>query len=183
MNIKIKTTFSKARIETFYKFHFLKKSTYKFIELGMVLITFIISLLGITILENLYVFAICLVLGFVMVGTRNYRISSRVKSFLNKNKPDVMPYIIVITDDKIEYIRDNVTTIYTYDKLVEISEIDECFYIYVSENSAFIVPKHSVVYEKRNDIRDFFIRKASENENLTFKQYKFISIHDKEGVV
>lgn len=183
MNIKIKTTFSKARIETFYKFHFLKKSTYKFIELGMVIITFIISLLGITILENLYVFAICLVLGFVMVGTRNYRISSRVKSFLNKNKPDVMPYIIVITDDKIEYIRDNVTTIYTYDKLVEISEIDECFYIYVSENSALIVPKHSVVYEKRNDIRDFFIRKASENENLTFKQYKFISIHDKEGVV
>lgn len=183
MNIKIKTTFSKARIETFYKFHFLKKSTYKFVELGMVLITFIISLLGITILENLYVFAICLVLGFVMVGTRNYRISSRVKSFLNKNKPDVVPYIIVITDDKIEYIRDNVTTIYTYDKLVEISEIDECFYIYVSENSALIVPKHSVVYEKRNDIRDFFIRKASENENLTFKQYKFISIHDKEGVV
>ena len=183
MNIKIKTTFSKARIETFYKFHFLKKSTYKFVELGMVLITFIISLLGITILENLYVFAICLMLGFVMVGTRNYRISNRVKSFLNKNKPDVMPYIIVITDDKIEYIRDNVTTIYTYDKLVEISEIDECFYIYVSENSALIVPKHSVVYEKRNDIRDFFIRKASENENLTFKQYKFISIHDKEGVV
>ena len=84
MNNKNKTTFSKARIETFYKFHFLKKSTYKFVELGMVLITFIISLLGITILENMYVFAICLVLGFVMVGTRNYRISSRVKSFLNK---------------------------------------------------------------------------------------------------
>ena len=93
--------FSKARIETFYKFHFLKKSTYKYIELGLVLVTFIISLLGITLLENLYVFAICLVLGFVMIGTRSYRISSRVKSFLNKNKPDVMPYIIIITDDKI----------------------------------------------------------------------------------
>lgn len=183
MNVKIKTTFSKARIETFYKFHFLKKSTYKYIELGLVLVTFIISLLGITLLENLYVFAICLVLGFVMIGTRSYRISSRVKSFLNKNKPDVMPYIIIITDDKIEYIRDNETSVYTYDKIVEISEIDECFYIYVTENSALIVPKHSVVYEKRNDIRDFFIKKAEENNNLVFKQYKFLSIQEKEGVV
>ena len=183
MNIKIKTTFSKARIETFYKFHFLKKSPYKFIELGLVLVTFMISLLGITLLEDLYVFAICLVLGFVMIGTRNYRISNRVKSFLNKNKPDVMPYTIVITDDKIEYIREYNTLSYKYNELVEISEIDECFYIYVSENSALILPKHSVVYEKRNDIREFFIKKANENENLVFKQYKFISIQEKEGVV
>ena len=94
-----------------------------------------------------------------------------------------MPYIIIITDDKIEYIRDNETTVYTYDKIVEISEIDECFYIYVTENSALIVPKHSVVYEKRNDIRDFFIKKAEENNNLVFKQYKFFSIQEKEGVV
>ena len=92
-------------------------------------------------------------------------------------------YIIIITDDKIEYIRDNETTVYTYDKIVEISEIDECFYIYVTLNSALIVPKHSVVYEKRNDIRDFFIKKAEENNNLVFKQYKFLSIQEKEGVV
>ena len=82
MNVKVKATFSKGRIETFYRFHFLKKSPYRIIELLLVIITFLISLLGITILENLYVFAIALVLGFVFIGTRNYRISTRIKKYL-----------------------------------------------------------------------------------------------------
>ncbi len=182
MNIKCKTTFSKGRIETFYRFHFLKKSPYKFVELGLVLIAIIVAVMGFTLLENLYVFAVALVLIFVIIGTRNYRISNRVKKLLKTNPPDVLPYYVIIKDSHIEYIRDTNTINYEYNKIVEICEIDECFYIYVSETSAIILPKFSIDYEQREKLREFFKKKCTEN-NCIFKQYKFISVQDKEGVV
>ena len=190
MNVKVKATFSKGRIETFYRFHFLKKSPYRIIELLLVIITFLISLLGITILENLYVFAIALVLGFVFIGTRNYRISTRIKKYLKVNSPDILPYYIIVKEDGIEYVRENESKLYKYNEIKEICEIDECFYIYVSEQKAIIMPKFLIEYEKRNKLREFFIGKSSntldsieKKDNFQFRQYKFISTQDKEGVV
>ena len=86
MRIKIVTNFSKARMESFYRFHFLKKSTYRVIEFIAVIISMILSLLGL-VLNNTYLFAIFLVMCLVIILTRKYRINRIAKNIIKKNPP------------------------------------------------------------------------------------------------
>lgn len=176
MNYKVKTTFSKARIETFYRFHFLKKSVYRYIEIGLVSALILLSIIGF-IFQNTYLIVVPIVLAIVTVLTRKYRIVRSVDRMLKKNPPKTVPYYVSISDTCVRYNQDDVEKIYRIEDIKCLCEIDICFYFYVSENIAIIYPKYNLKLEEKEEIRNLF------REKNKFKQYKFISSVDKEGVV
>lgn len=174
MKIKIVTNFSKARMESFYRFHFLKKSTYRVIEFMAVIISLILSLLGL-VLSNTYLFAIFLVMTFVIILTRKYRINRIAKNIIKKNPPIGSPYTIIIKDETITYSRDDTYKEYNLDKEISVCEIDECFYVYVEQEIALIIPKYLLKFEDKETLRNMFTEKCQ------FKQYKFISTSEADG--
>ena len=177
MEIKIKTTFSKARIESFYKFHFKHISSYPVVEFALVALCVVIACLGVFVFEDTLTLGICLVVGVVIPTTRNYRIGRTIEKRLKVSPPDSEPYHLIITDDGVKYIRDCESKMFTWDKIVRVCEIDLCFYIYVGNEVALIFPKYTIREEQKEELRKLFTGK-----NL-YKKYKFLSTLDKEGVV
>ena len=174
MKIKIVTNFSKARMESFYRFHFLKRSTYRVIEFMAVIVSLILSLLGL-VLNNTYLFAIFLVMTLVIVLTRKYRINRIAKNIIKKNPPIGSPYTIIIKDKTISYSRDDVYKEYNLDKAISVCEIDECFYVYVEQEIALIIPKYLLKLDDKENLRRMF------TEQCQFKQYKFLSTSEADG--
>ena len=174
MNIKVVTNFSKARMESFYRFHFLKKSNYRLIEFIAEIICVIVSFLGLVI-NNTYLFAIFLVMVIIIIMTRKYRINRIARSIIKKNPPKGSPYTILIKDNTITYIFEETINTYNIDKIICVCEIDECFYVYVEENIALIIPKYLIKPDEKENLREFF------KKNCSFKQYKFISTYKLDG--
>ena len=174
MRIKIVTNFSKARMESFYRFHFLKRSTYRVIEFIAVIISMILSLLGL-VLNNTYLFAIFLVMCLVIILTRKYRINRIAKNIIKKNPPLVSPYTILIQDETISYTKDDTYKQYNIDKTISVCEIDECFYVYVEQEIALIIPKYLLKLDDKDKLRKMFTEKCQ------FKQYKFVSTSEADG--
>lgn len=177
MDVNIKTTFSKARIESFYRFHFKKISNYKFIELGLISICIIIAAVAVLFLENTLVMAISLTVALVIALTQSYRISRSIQKLLKVSPPDAEPYYLSIKDDGVTYIKGYETKKFSWDKIIRICEIDECFYIYVGEQTALIFPKHYLKANEKEELRVLFTEKSH------YQKYKFISSIEKEGVV
>lgn len=176
MNIKIKANLSNSRMESFYRFHFLHKSSFRILEFALIILSLIISVLGI-ILNNTYIFAVFLVMGLIIVLTRKSRISSIAKKFIKKNPPRGEPYIVTIREGIISFYQDSLTKTFNVDDLKCVCEIDECFYLYVEESVALIIPKYLLKLEEKEQLRDYF------KEMCSFKQYKFISSTEPEGAI
>ena len=177
MEIKIKKTFSKARIESFYRFHFKHISYYPIIELALVVLCVIIACVGVFIFENTLILGICLVVGIVIPSTRNYRISRTIGKRLKVSPPDSEPYYLVITENGVKYSREYESKMFTWDKIVRVCEIDLCFYIYVGNDVALIFPKYTIREDQKEELRKLF------KEKELYKKYKFLSSVEKEGVV
>lgn len=176
MNIKIKANLSNARMESFYRFHFLHKSSFRILEFALIILSLIISVLGI-ILNNTYIFAIFLVMCFIIILTRKSRISSIAKKFIKKNPPKGEPYIVVIREGIISFCQDSSTRTFNISDLKCVCEIDECFYLYVEDSVAVIIPKYLLKAEEKEKLRELF------KEMCSFKQYKFISSVEPEGAI
>lgn len=177
MNVKIKVTFSKARIKTFHRFHFKKISTLPAIDLTIAMLCIIVAAIGLFVFSNSLVFGIFIVLFFVVFGTQNYRIDRIIEKMIKSNPPSIDPYTIVIDENKVLFNQGFVLKEYKWENIKRVCEIDECFYIYVSEQSALIFPKYLIDEKQKEMLRSFFTEKG------LYKRYKFISIPEKEGVV
>lgn len=174
MNIKFNTNFSKSRMESFYRFHFLYKSYLRIVEVICELICLIVSFLGLVI-SNTYLFAIFLVLFFVIMGTRKYRIERVAKKIINKNSIEAEPYTIIIKDDKIIFNHNNNYQEYKNNEVLCVCEIDECFYIYIGSDRALICPKFVIKASDKEKLREYFSSK------FDYKKYKFISSVQDDG--
>ena len=177
MTVKIKATFSKARIKTFHRFHFKKISLLPIIDFTISMICIIIAFVGLLIFENSFIFGVFIVLCFVIFGTQNYRIDRTVRKMIKNNPPSIEPYTIFIDENKVIFTQDTTCKEFKWDNISRVCEIDECFYIYVSEQSALIFPKYLIKQEQKEELRKFFQEKG------IYKKYRFISIAEKEGVV
>lgn len=176
MNIKIKANLSNARMESFYRFHFLYKSSFRILEFALIIFSLVISVLGI-LLNNTYIFAIFLVMSLIILFTRKYRISSIAKKFIKKNPPKGEPYTITIREGIISYYQNTNIRTYNMTTLKCVCEIDECFYLYVEESMAVIIPKYLLKFEEKENLREYF------KKNCSFKQYRFISSTEPEGAI
>lgn len=153
MNIKVSTGFSKERVENFYKFHMTRidKMRYLFyVGVGMLLLVSIISLIVFTSNPNAIVVTIVSILAnIILITTRPFRLSSAFKKAIKNTPISDKTYHIKVNDQGVNYIMDTEDSFYSWNDIVRLIEIDDAYYIYVSDNKAIILPKYPVEVDDR----------------------------------
>ena len=95
------------------------------------------------------------------------------------NKEEIYPLIDILFEER---TKEDPITLELLKRYINIADkINNYSIVYAIYYGSYNSLKE--VDENINDIREFFIKKAEENNNLVFKQYKFLSIQEKEGVV
>lgn len=177
MTVKVNTGFSKSRIESFYRFHIRHVSKGRFIEYALILICSIVGILGVFVFEEVMVTIVALLIAIIIIGTYNWRIYYATKRFLKNTPMDSRTYTILLDENKVTFIEDNMIKVYEYKDLFGVKEIDECYYLYISDFQAIIVPKYTISHKQKEELVKIF------QEKCDYRRYKFISATEEEGVV
>ena len=164
MNISVKTSLSKGRVETWYKFHMMKMDDSRFLHYIALMLMVIGMFLFATWLGDLkystHAFVILILCFIVLIASRPYRIHRAYKKVITKNPLEVKSFTVTFNDEGVVSEMDNSIQKFTWDKIVTVREIVDCYFVYVSVTKAIIIPKFLMEKAEREQLVEVFKSKT-----------------------
>lgn len=167
VEIIAKSTHSEKRTRDFFKFHLFRVNPTRYVYLSIAIIVFIIALVFAFLKDygkSLFFLFAALMVFVIRIVTSNMVVNRAIKNVIFPSKN----YTLKFNQDEIIYATDVQKSKHKWTELLNVYEVDNYIFFYITKTQALILSKFVLNEEERKALNELII-----NSKVKFKRIKF----------